>query len=91
LAVAVERGETAEVEMMIDVAEQTDPDGFLGFWELVRGDQTPSRVRALSLADSPDSRSDSFVVAWRPLDDARDVIQVATDLRLLEAYVERGE
>ena len=34
LAVAVEAGESAEVQRIIDVAESSDPDGYPGFWDL---------------------------------------------------------
>ena len=34
LAVAVEAGQSAEVQCIIDVAESSDPDGHPSFWEL---------------------------------------------------------
>jgi hypothetical protein len=91
LAVAVEPGEAAEVEMLIDVVERTDPDGFPSFWDLARGSRVSSRDKETSLAETPQPHSVSFVVGWRPLDNTREVIQASTDLHLLEAYVERGQ
>ena len=36
LAVAVEPGESAEVQQIIDAAESSDPDGNPGIWDLAR-------------------------------------------------------
>jgi hypothetical protein len=89
LAVAAAPGEAAEVEMIFDVVEQTDPDGFLSFWDLGRN-PVKSRLGDHALASAPQAQSATFVVGWRPLDDARDLIQSTTELHLTEAYVERG-
>ncbi len=91
LSVFVERGETAEVEMIIDAVERTDPDGFPSFWDLSRVRHTARPVEKPSIAETPQPRSASFVVGWRPLDDTREVSRTTTDLHLLEAYIERGE
>jgi hypothetical protein len=91
LAMAVEEaGEAAEIVMMIDAVERTDPDGFPSFWDLARGHHVAPPEEEPSATDTSHPRSASFVVGWRPLDDTREVVQAATDLRLREAYVERG-
>ena len=51
LAVAVEAGESAEVQRIIDVAESSDPDGYPGIWDLA------SRRHVDPQADTATSRS----------------------------------
>jgi hypothetical protein len=91
LAIAVEPGEAAEVERLIDAVEGTDPDGFPSFWDLALVHHFSTPVEALPSAETPQLQSTSFVVGWRPLDDRREIIQATTDLHLKEAYVERGD
>jgi hypothetical protein len=90
LAVAVEPGEAAEVEMLIDAAEEGDPDGFPSYWEHARNLHVYPQEPAPPAAASLPPHSSSFVVGWRPMDDTREIIQTTTDLHLREAYIERG-
>ena len=91
LAVAVEEGEGAEVEMLIDAAEASDPDGFPSFLELARQRHINSPPEKPDDSGAPVAHSTSFVVGWRPIDNDREVIQTDTDTHLREAYVERGD
>jgi len=91
LAMAVEPGESAEFELVIDAAESTDPEGNPSFWDLARQKhiylQTAADPRQMSDASQPHS----FVVGWRPIDTEREVSQTSTEMHLREGYVERGE
>jgi hypothetical protein len=91
LAVAVKPGEAAEVEMVINAAEESDPDGFPSFWELARQHHIYPQTQEPLAYGALEPRVASFVVGWRPIDDDREIIQMTTDLHLREAYVERGE
>jgi hypothetical protein len=88
LAVAVDAGQFAEVELLISAAESSDPDGNPSFWDLARQKHVyPETPEASDLAD-PHTRSESFVVGWRPLDSNREVIQATTEteIQLQKAY-----
>jgi hypothetical protein len=92
LAVAVGPGEAAEVALLIDAAEATDPDGFPS----LRMEHAPSQhvypqydETGLTVARQP--RAASLVVGWRPIDDDREVVQLTTDSNLIEAYVGYGD
>jgi hypothetical protein len=91
LAVAVEGGESAEVQRIIDVAESSDPDGYPGTWGLT------SRRRVSPQADTAKNtvvavtHSDSFVVGWHPQDAGREVIQTDTGLLRQKDYQEERD
>jgi hypothetical protein len=91
LALAVGPGESAEVELVIDAAESTDPDGNPSFWDLAR--QKHIYLQSGEVVDevSQSSQPHSFVVGWRPIDTEREVSQASTEMNLREGYVERGE
>jgi hypothetical protein len=90
LALAVEPGESAEVELVIDAAESTDPDGNPSFWDLARQRHIYLQAPA-NLQQTPElSEPHSFVVGWRPIDSRREVWQTSTEMHLREGYVERG-
>ena len=88
LAVAVEAGESAEVQRIFDVAESSDPDGYPGIWGLA------SRQRVYLQADTAAStvgvvtHSQSFVVGWHPQDADREVTQTDTGVELQKHYQE---
>jgi hypothetical protein len=88
LAVAVEAGESAEVQRIFDVAESSDPDGYPGTWGLA------SRQHIYRQADTAAStvgvvrHSQSFVVGWHPQDADREVTQTDTDVELQKHYQE---
>jgi hypothetical protein len=88
LAVAVEAGESAEVQRIFDVAESSDPDGYPGTWGLA------SRQHIYLQADTAAStvgvvrHSQSFVVGWHPQDADREVTQTDTDVELQKHYQE---
>jgi len=68
LAVAVEAGESAEVQRIIDVAESSDPDGHPSIWSRTsRWHLDPrSDMLASTVAAAPISRSSQ--VGWHPQD-----------------------
>jgi hypothetical protein len=93
LAVAVETGEAAEVELIIGAAESGDPDGNPSFWDLARQKHVYPEPQGPGASTRPETRSESFVVGWRPLDSDREVTQTTTEaeIELQRAYRERWE
>ena len=85
LAVAVEAGQAAEVQCVIDVAESSDPDGHPSFWELASQRHAYRRADA---AAGTALRSPSFVVGWHPQDADREVSRTDTGALLLKEYQE---
>lgn len=88
LAVAVDAGQFAEVELLISAAESSDPDGNPSFWDLARQKHIYPELPQASDSGVPEHRSESFVVGWRPLDSDREVIQATTEteIELQKAY-----
>jgi hypothetical protein len=88
LAVAVDAGQFAEVELLISAAESSDPDGNPSFWDLAR--QKHVYPGPLEASDSavPEARSESFVIGWRPIDSDREVAQATTEIDLQKEYRE---
>jgi hypothetical protein len=91
LAVAIEPGEYAEVELVIDAAESTDPEGNPSFWDLARQKHIYLQREPASEQTSPPTDPRSFMIGWRPIDSEREVLQVSTEMRLRQGYVERGD
>ena len=90
-AVAVEGGESAEVQRIFDVAESSDPDGYPGIWGLTsRRRVSPQADRAHSAVGAV-THSDSFVVGWHPQDAGREVIQTDTGLLRQKDYQEERD
>jgi hypothetical protein len=82
LAVAVEHGESAEVQRIIDAAESSDPDGNPGIWDLASQRHVyPQADTATVSPGSGTHHSESFVIGWQPDDPARDVTQTDTELQ----------
>ncbi len=78
MAVAVEPGQAAEVDRIIDAAESSDPDGTPSVWDVARQQHVYSE--STTPAETPDAtHSESFVVGWRPQDSAREVSQQTTE------------
>ncbi|MGO9465133.1 MAG: hypothetical protein ACLQIB_48255 [Isosphaeraceae bacterium] len=90
LAVAVEPGEAAEFELVVDAAESTDPDGNPSFWDLARQKHIYLQTGEESGEVPAASQPHTFVIGWRPIDAEREVSQTSTELNLREAYVEQG-
>jgi len=89
LSVAVHEGESAEVELLIAAAESADPDGNPSFWDLARQKHIYPESPQPTAAD--ETRSQSFVVGWRPLDSDEEITQATTDVDLQRAYREGRE
>lgn len=78
LAVAVEPGESAEVQQIISAAESSDPEGNPGIWDLANQQHVyPQTTNAPATAT--ETQSQSFVVGWRPQDAAAEVTQTDTE------------
>jgi hypothetical protein len=86
LAVAVEGGESAEVQRIIDVAETSDPDGYPGIWELASRRHVDPRANTDTSAVGNLAHSHSFEVGWHPQDADREVIQIDTGVELQKHY-----
>ncbi len=80
LAVAVEPGESAEVQQIIDAAESSDPDGNPGIWDLASQRHVHPQIDTATAAGTSEARAESFVVAWHPQDANREVTQTDTDV-----------
>ena len=89
IAVAVEPGEAAGVEMVISAAESGDPDGLPSFWDLARQQHIYPESQEPAVEPAAESSSASFVVGWRPVDSDNEVTQASTDVELQKAFGER--
>jgi hypothetical protein len=81
LSVAVEQGESAEVQRIIDAAESSDPDGNPGIWDVANQRHVHPQADNSIVAAGNASHSESFVVGWRPQDAEREVTQTDTELQ----------
>jgi hypothetical protein len=86
LAVAVEAGESAEVQRIIDVAESSDPDGHPGIWELASRLHVHPQADAATSTVGTVTHLHSFVVGWHPQDADREVTQTDTGVELQKHY-----
>ena len=82
LAVALEHGESAEVQRIIDAAESSDPDGNPGIWDAASQRHVYPQVDTAAIAGNSVHHSESFVVSWRPEDPTREVTQTDTELQI---------
>jgi hypothetical protein len=87
IAVAVEPGQAAEVERIIDAAESSDPDGSPSVWEVARQQHVYPEA-AEPPGPAAVTHSESFVVGWRPQDSAREIAQQTTEDELQRLYRE---
>jgi hypothetical protein len=87
LAVAVEAGESAEVQRVIDVVESSDPDGHPGFWERARQRHVDPHADAASIVGIA-THSHSFVFGWHPQDADGDMTQIETGVELQKRFQE---
>ncbi len=79
LAVAVEPGESAEVQQIIQAAESSDPDGNPGIWDVASQRHVYPQTASPAPASGAETHSESFVVGWRPQDAALEVTQTDTE------------
>jgi hypothetical protein len=89
IAVAVEPGEAAGVELVINAAESGDPDGLPSFWDLARQHHIYPENPEPAVDAAAESSSASFVVGWRPVDSENEVTQASTDVELQKEFRER--
>jgi hypothetical protein len=88
ISVTVDGPEAAEVQLVIDVAESSDPEGAPGIWDLAR--QHYIQRQGVELTGSPEiaSHAESFLVGWRPQDAEREITQTDTDIQLQKEFLE---
>jgi hypothetical protein len=83
LTLSIAAGQLAEVELLVNAAENTDPLGWPGFWDeagLARG-----RTRVSSHEPHPPrERTGRVAIGWHPID-AADILDRAELERLREA------
>lgn len=93
IAVSVEPGEAAVVEMVINAAESGDPDSPPSIWDLARQHHIHPQIEKLVESVAPEAHTTSFVVSWHPVDAEREVTQATTDadVELQKSLVERWE
>jgi hypothetical protein len=82
LSVTVKPGEAAEVQYIIDSAESADPDGNPSIWNVTHTTHAETHGETKTGSSSAQAtRSESFVVSWRPQDADLEVNQTHTDLQ----------
>jgi hypothetical protein len=91
LAVAVEPGEAAEVEMLIDAVEASDPDRFPSFLHVAQQRRVYSQSERLDESTQQRAESVSFAIAWHAVDQEREVSQASTEVELQRAYHEQWD
>jgi hypothetical protein len=91
IAVAVEPGEAAVVELVINAAEFGDPDGPPSLWEAVRQHHIHPQVEQPVEPGMPAPHPTSFVVSWQPVDSEREVTQTSTEGQAEKELMERWE
>jgi hypothetical protein len=90
LAVAAEPGQVDGIEMVIDAAELTDPDGAPGFWQVARVEPTSTAIRDGTSSPEVRQREASFVLTWHPVDTIADE-EVRSHIEQLKALLERWD
>lgn len=91
LAVAVEGGESAEVQCVFDVVESSDPDGNPGFWDLASRRHVVRRVDTATSTVGAMPHSHSFVVGWHPQDTDCKGTQTDMSVERLKHYQEERD
>ena len=91
ISVAVEGAEAAEVQLVIDVAESSDPEGSPGIWDLARQQHIHRQGVERTIGPPSATHSESFLVGWRPQDAEREVTQTDTEIQLQKDYREGKE
>jgi hypothetical protein len=91
LAVAVEAGESAEVECIIDVAESSDPDGNPGIWHLASRRHVDPQADTATSTVGTAAHPHSFVIGWHPPDADREVTETDTGVALQKHYQEERD
>jgi hypothetical protein len=88
LAVAVEAGESAEVQRIIDVAESSDPDGNPSIWSRTsRWHLYPQGDRpTIAVGNAPHSQPSQ--VGWHPQDGVPELSETDNAVRLQRHYQE---
>jgi hypothetical protein len=86
ISVTVDGPEAAEVQLVIDVAESSDPDGAPGIWDLARQKHIERQGVEQTVAPVTVAHSESFVVGWRPQDAEREVTQTDTEIQLQKDF-----
>lgn len=88
LSVAVEGAQAAEVQLVIDAAESSDPEGSPGIWDLARQQHIARQGVEHTVKPTTVAHSEAFVVGWRPQDTAREVTQTDTEVQLQKDFRE---
>jgi hypothetical protein len=88
ISVAVEGAEADEVQLIIDTAESSDPEGNPGIWDLARQKHIYPQTKNPPDTGGIVTDSSSFVVGWRPQDANREVTQTDTGEELQREYRE---
>jgi hypothetical protein len=86
ISVSVDGAEAVEVQLVIDVAESSDPEGSPGIWDLARQKHIERQGVARSESPTSAAHSESFVVGWRPQDAEREVTQTDTEVQLQKDF-----
>jgi hypothetical protein len=88
ITVAVDAGEAAEVEQILNVAESSDPEGTPSYWDQARQQHVYPQPPPHSDSTGDAAQSESFLIGWRPLDAENEVTQASTDVARQKAFRE---
>jgi hypothetical protein len=88
LAIAVESGQSAEVQRIFDAAESSDPDGNPGIWDAASQRHVYPQNDTTPAPGGHATHSESFVVGWQPQDVDREVTQTDTEVERQKTYRE---
>jgi hypothetical protein len=89
LTVMVESGQADEVERLLDAVAAGDPEGAPSFWDHTKhqhhADTEQAKPVQPGAAPLP---SETFDIAWRPLDPEREVTQTSTEIEKQKTFRE---
>jgi hypothetical protein len=88
ITVSVEAGQADEVERILDAVAVSDPAGSPSFWDHPQHHHDPKQPKPEPAPDPAALRSESFDIAWHPVDPERDVTQISTEIEKQKAYRE---
>jgi hypothetical protein len=85
ITVTVEAGQADEVERILDAVVLSDPAGSPSFWDHPQHAHFSKQTKPAA-PDSGALASESFDIAWKPIDPDRDVTQISTEIEKQKAY-----
>jgi hypothetical protein len=91
ITVSVDAGQADEVERVLDAVAVGDPKSGPSFWDHSQHHHGIVKAANPAAAGAGAIPSDTFDIAWRPLDAASEVSQTSTDTEKQKTYRENRE